>query len=166
LYPAQRQSFEIIAGYYILSYIYPLMLLETNDNDDDIIAEEKIKLEYLVGREKIGSNQLITFLHCPGGSGKSTIIALVQLYSKEYHALLQHDSYNRSIVVTAMTGVAATNIGGETAHSALCLATRTTTNITYDKIELWTNTKLLIIDEISFATNFLIKQMNEILKLL
>jgi hypothetical protein len=112
-----------MAGYYILSYIYPIILLETNDDDGNTIGQDKTKLEYLVGRGKIGSNKLISFLHGPGGSGKSAIISLLQLYCKEYYVLLQHETYNRSIVVPAMTGVAAAIIGGETVH------TRTTTNI-------------------------------------
>ena len=49
-----------------------------------------------------------------------------------------------------MTGVAATIIGGETAHSALHLFHK---SISPDKIELWNNTKILIIDEKSFASN-------------
>jgi hypothetical protein len=104
-------------GYYILSYIYPMIHLETNTDDDNIVAEEKAKLDFLVGHDKIRSDQLICFLHGPGGSGKSNIIALLQLYSNEYHILLSHETYNRSINLTAVTGVAATIIFGETAHS-------------------------------------------------
>lgn len=115
--------------------------------------------------EKIQSEQLICFLHGPGGSGKSTIISLLQCYSKEYHILLENESYNRSIVITAMTGVAATIIGGETSHSALCL-NQIKTRVDHDKVELWTNTKLVVIDEISFATNKIVKKMNEKLRLL
>ena len=75
---------------------------------------------------------------------------MLQCYSKHYHQLLDHQTHNRSLMLTAMTGVAATIISGETAHSALHLFHK---SISPDKIELWTNTKILIIDEKSFASN-------------
>ena len=54
----------------------------------------------------------------------------------------------RTIVVTALSGVAATLILGETTHSALYLNHKT---ITPEHIESWQTVRLLIIDEISFA---------------
>ena len=55
-----------------------------------------------------------------------------------------------TIVVTAMTGVAATLIYGETTHGALSLNRKC--EIGPEQIELWANTHLLIIDEISFVS--------------
>ena len=54
---------------------------------------------------------------------------------------------SRTIVITALSGVAATLILGETTHSALYLNHKTTP----EHIELWQTVRLLIIDEISFA---------------
>ena len=55
-----------------------------------------------------------------------------------------------TIRVTALTGVAATDVLGETIHSAAHLMKKFE-NITRDDIEKWKGrTKLLIIDEISF----------------
>lgn len=64
---------------------------------------------------------------------------------------------SRSIVVTAMTGVAATHICGETTHSSLYLNQKRT--IDGEQVELWEETRLLIIDEISFASKFNFKKM-------
>ena len=147
----QKRAFEIITGYYILSYINTIPYFDEDDETDRAILEEKQKLELLVGYSKIKSEQLICFLHGPAGSGKSTIIALLQSYSQKYHKLLKYESYNRAIILTAMTGVAATLIGGETTHSALHLKANNK-YIDHNVIESWTNTKLLIIDEISFAS--------------
>ena len=118
---SQKRAFEVITGYYILSYINSIPNLQEDDIIDKVLLEEKHRLQQLVGYSKIKSDQLICFLHGSAGSGKSTIIALLQSYSQKYHELLSFQSYNRAIVVTAMTGVAATLIGGETVHSALHL---------------------------------------------
>jgi hypothetical protein len=54
------------------------------------------------------------------------------------------------IVVTALTGVAATLINGETLHSAAKFCNK---KITTDHISKWKNTWLVIINKISFATS-------------
>ena len=56
----------------------------------------------------------------------------------------------RMIVVTAMTGVAATIIQGETTHGELYLNQQK--ELEPEQIELWEDAKLLIIDKISFAS--------------
>jgi ribose 1,5-bisphosphokinase PhnN len=65
---------------------------------------------------------LLCFLHGPGGCGKSTVIDLVIEYAREYCGYFSNYEFTkRTIVVTAMTGVAATILLGETTHSALYL---------------------------------------------
>ena len=83
----------------------------------------------------MGTNQLILFLHGPGGSGKSTVIDLVLAYAKEYCKMYKNNSFtSQTIVITALSGVAATLILGETTHSALYLNNK---QITPEQIELW-----------------------------
>ena len=64
-----------------------------------------------------------------------------------------------TIVVTAMTGVAATLICGETTHSVLFLNQKH--EIEPEQIELWADTHLLIIDEISFASKSNFQMMHK-----
>jgi hypothetical protein len=54
------------------------------------------------------------------------------------------------IIVTAMSGVAATLLMGETMHSAVYL--NQMTDIKAEQLDAWRDTHLLIVDEISFAT--------------
>ena len=78
------------------------------------------------------------------------MIELVLLYAQEYCLYLPNVMFSRNtIVVTAMTGVTATLICGETTHGALFLNKKY--KIEPEQIELWADTHLLIIDEISFA---------------
>lgn len=97
------------------------------------------------------SDQLICLLHGPGGSGKTAVNDLLMEYAREYCSYLDHFEFtSRTIVVTAMTGVAATILMGETTHSAVYLNQKRP--IEAEQVELWQSTRLLIIDEISFAS--------------
>ena len=106
------------------------------------------------------TEQLICCLHGPAGSGKSTVIELVLLYEQEYCSYLPNVMfYHSTIVVTTMTGVAATLICGETTHGALFLNQKH--EIEPEQIELWVDTHLLIIDEISFASKTSFQMMHK-----
>ena len=65
---------------------------------------------------------------------------------------------HNTVVVAAMTGVTATLICGETMHGALFINKKC--EIEPEQIELWADTHLLIIDEISFASNSNFKMMH------
>jgi hypothetical protein len=72
-------------------------------------------------------------------------------YAREYCALLDNYEFNsRTIVVTAMTGVAATILLGEMTHLAVYLNQQKP--IQTEQVELYESTRLLIIDGISFAS--------------
>ena len=115
--------------------------------------KEKKRLQALAGSQNraSGSDQLICFLHGPGGSGKTTVIDLVVKYAAEYCGYLENFEFTpRTILVTAMTGVAATILLGETTHAAVYLNQKRP--LEAEQIEVWKETRLLIIDEISFAS--------------
>jgi PIF1-like helicase len=91
-------------------------------------------------------------LHGPAGSGKSTVLEIIRTYAKAFCDFISPHLYDKKvIVITAMTGVAATMIQGETTHSALYLNQKK--RFEADQIETWEATKLVIIDEISFASS-------------
>ena len=93
-----------------------------------IFVNEKTRLEQLVETHRMNSNQLILFLHGPGGSGKSTVIDLILAYAEEYCKMYKNFAVtSRTFVITALSGVAATLILGETTHSALYLNHKTIT---------------------------------------
>ena len=62
------------------------------------------------------------------------------------------------IVVTTLTGVAATLINGGTIHSAAKFCNK---KIKVEHIDKWKNTQLVIVDEISFATSADLQKLNE-----
>lgn len=122
----QRRAFEVIAGSFVLTFF-------SDASQDDSFGRgfrsryqpffsEKIRLERLVEQQKRGDDQLICLLHGPGGSGKTTVIDLVMEYAREYCDYMEDFQFtSRTIVITAMTGVAATILLGETTHSAVYL---------------------------------------------
>ena len=89
-------------------------------------------------------------MHGPGGSGKSTVINLVNAYAREYCELLGHAFTERTIIICAMSGVAATLLHGETAHSAIGL-NRDEKGLKKLK-GAWKDARLVVIDECSFCS--------------
>jgi PIF1-like helicase/Helitron helicase-like domain at N-terminus len=105
--------------------------------------EEMKKLHKLA---RLGhSISLRMFLDGAGGSGKSRVVGELLKYAQNFTSNLNLTFDMRTIVVTAMSGVAATSIGGETLHSAAAFNRK----IAEDDVS-WANARLLIIDEVSF----------------
>ena len=146
----QRRAFEIFVGTFVLSFYDDTATEVGQSTARTLFKKEHKRLKRLVEVSKRGS-QLVCLLHGPGGCGKTTVIDLVVAYSKEYCSYMDNFTFDaRTIVVTAMTGVAATLLLGETTHRALYLNQRRP--IDAEQICVWQGTRLLIIDEISFAS--------------
>ena len=64
---------------------------------------------------------LIAFVHGPGGAGKSTVIDLVILYCSEYCDNLKYPFTSQTIVVTTLTGIATMLLKGQTTYKAVYL---------------------------------------------
>ena len=125
------------------------MTTHHNQSRPKFVRERKLLCQ--LSKLSNDTEQLICCLHGPAGSGKSTVIELVLLYAQEYCSYLPNVMFCcNTTVVTAMTGVAATLICGETMHGALLLNQKC--EIEPEQIELWADTCLLIIDEISFVS--------------
>ena len=151
----QRRAFKVITASFVLTYFKDAgknnEQMTSHDNQSRTKFARERKLLCQLAELRNDTVQLICCLYGPAGSGKSTVIELVLLYAKEYCSYLPNVIFGcNTIVVTAMTGVAATLICGETTHGALFLNQKC--EIETEQIELWADTCLLIIDEISFAS--------------
>ena len=149
----QMKAFTIIMSKFLLTFhdTFP----ENDENISDLAKEELKKkrqeLEELCAMGNVndrGKNQLIVILHGPGGSGKSAVIELVCACAKKYCQNLNCHFDDNTIVVAAMSGVAATQLNGQTAHSKIGIGGNS--KISGEQIEEWRNARLLTIDEMSF----------------
>jgi hypothetical protein len=84
----------------------------------------------------------------------------VSEYAKEYCGFLEvpFTTTSRTIVVTAMSGVAATLLLQGITHSALGLNQK---EIRPEQVTAWEETRLVLIDEISFASKYEIQEINK-----
>ncbi|KMZ58815.1 hypothetical protein ZOSMA_7390G00010, partial [Zostera marina] len=158
---SQRRAFEVFTATFILTFHNDFDMSDTLNMDPtqtEAIKKEGEKLRLLSDVDSRGK-QLICLLHGPGGSGKTTVVDLFIMYCREFSDYIPNFIFTpRTIVITAMSGVAATLLMGETTHKALHLNTKR--NLNPEDIELWTETRMVIIDEISFASADDFKNMN------
>ena len=149
----QQRAFEVIVSMFVLTFHREA---EGNEGHDDVgtqvpqnratYVKLRNALKSMAGMQK--QDQLIMFLTGAGGSGKTRVINAVMAYAKGFCKELHYMFDKRMIVVTALSGVAATLLNGETLHSAAKLNCK---SISIDHIQEWKPSRLLIIDEISFA---------------
>ena len=99
------------------------------------------------------------FLSGAGGTGKSRVINGMRHYCKLFCNELGVEFTKHTIVVTAVTGSAAVTIHGETMHSAcgLCCKKKMGDD------EIWNNTIMVVVDEISFITKQDFELLNKVL---
>ena len=155
----QQLAFQIVTAAYVLTYYKdaetfdPTQSFEVNSKHHERspqtrhdFKEEKKKLLKLSRLRK--DTPLRMFLDGPGGSGKSRIVREVLKYAKDYTTRLSVSFDMRNIVVTAMSGVAAVSIGGETLHSAAAFNRKIS-----DDDNSWDNVRLLVVDEVSFMSS-------------
>ena len=155
----QRRAFEVITGSFVLTFFSDARIAQATHGVGVPFQQAKKMLAKLVEKQRRKSDQLICLLHGPGGSGKSTVIDLVMDYAKEYCSYMDNYEFTaRTIVVTALTGVAATILLGETTHAAVYLNQKR--QMEPDQVELWEDTRLLIIDEVSFAGKNIFQRLN------
>ena len=148
----QKRAFQCIVAAFILTFFDAA---DGPQGNDDVTMSEvsnfrtfKQNLLKLKGDRK---SQLVCLMHGPGGSGKSTVINLTKAYAHEYCDLIGYPFSSRTMVITAMSGVAATLLHGETTHSALGLNKKNMKGETTMQKQ-WKQAKMVIIDEISFAS--------------
>ena len=166
----QQLAFQIGTAAYVLTYFEDAVEVDTSflrkEGGGSIrgqmrhdFIEEKAKLKNLA---RLSTNPALRmFLDGAGGSGKSRVISELLKYAQEFTLKLNLKFDMRTIIVTAMSGVAATSIGGETFHSAAAFNRK----IAEDDMS-WANARLLIIDEISFMNVKACERLDENLRVL
>ncbi|PUU75364.1 P-loop containing nucleoside triphosphate hydrolase protein [Tuber borchii] len=118
--------------------------------DAESMPEPEYNLDEEQGRAlgyvKQGHN---VFLTGEAGTGKSYALRCIIKYLKHKYS---GEKGNRCVGITAPTGVAAHNIAGQTLHSwaGIRLGDGTIDNYSKDP-ELWRETKVLVVDEISMT---------------
>ena len=158
----QQRAFEVITSIFVLTFHDEA---ERNENTTGITLEPRSRHNYIKLRRQLKSlagirnhDQLVMFLSGAGGSGKTEVINSVLAYAKGFCKEIEYVFDKRMIVVTAMSGVAATLINGETVHSAAHLNCK---KITVEHQKEWANARMIIVDEISFASSSDIFNLHE-----
>ena len=160
----QQRAFEVITAAFLLTFYDESPEHQTDATDSAGATRAKHRKMKRAPLRLRGCNNecnLMCLLHGPGGSGKSTVINAVKAYAANYCKQLGHKFTSRTIIVTAMSGVAATLLNGETTHSVLGL-NRDSAQV--EEAEDWKDARLLIIDEVSFASHNDFVKMHEHLK--
>jgi ATP-dependent DNA helicase PIF1 len=105
-----------------------------------------------------GQEQLFLFLTGPAGSGKSTAIRVAEQFCYELCVAVGVMRSDATFLFTAYTGSVASLIGGVTISKAAYLNLQRQLN--KDDINEWKGVRILIIDEISFMSNSILKKLN------
>ena len=148
----QRRAFEVLTAAFLLTFYEerPEDAADATHQGNNRSKYRKAKRGPLKLRGTRDERNLLCLLHRPGGSGKSAVVNAVISHAQDHCKELDHPFTNRTITVTAMSGVAATLLNGETAHSVLCLNWKNVEEHP-ELLQDWADTRLLIIDECSFA---------------
>jgi hypothetical protein len=160
----QQRAFEVIISTFIMTFHDEAeQNIDTTGTMEPYNRHHYVQLQNQLKRLAGIRNdrQLILFLTGAGGSGKTEVINSVLAYAKGFCMEMEYIFDKRLIVVTAMSGVAATLINGETIHSAAHL---NCDKITIEHQREWANTRMLIVDEISFASASDILKLHEKLR--
>lgn len=152
----QQHAFEVLCATVILTFVDDSIKGEL---DNDLIRELHKSREALsdLSRESCrGEKPLRLFLTGPAGAGKSTILSALISYIQQFCTNIGL-IYDKNVIrLTALTGAAATEIKGQTTHKECKLSSKS--KINEQDIREWLNTRLIVVDEISFGgyTNFLL----------
>lgn len=126
------ETFEVLISAFLLTFYDETPEAKSDATTDyrslSTYRKSKNALKQLRGCTGEKEFNLVCLLHGPGGSGKSTVINTVKAYAANYCEGLGHSYTSRTIIVTAMSGVTANLLNGETTHSVLGLNRDTVQN--------------------------------------
>ena len=126
---------------------------DTATNIEDIIKRLKARG---------GQEQMLMFLTGPAGSGKSTAVMVAQHFCYEFCLAVGAMWSDTTFLFTAYTGAAASLLGGVTISSAAFINQRKP--LSQEDRNEWQDVRILIIDEISFMSDSVLKELDKKLK--
>ena len=131
------------------AYLQQTMEIPTTTDAKDVI--EKLKA-------RGGRDQLLMFLTGPAGSGKSTAIKVAQQFCYEFCIAVGIMWSDKTFIFTAYTGSAASLFGGVTISKAAFLNQRK--QLSVDDRNEWQDVRIVVIDEVSFMSDTILKTLD------
>ena len=148
----QQTAFEILTATCVLSYVEDSMVRAKDPEVLKNLYESKLELLDLSQFEARKGTPLRMFITGPAGAGKSSILDCLTDYMQKFCQSIGCVFDSGVIRLSALTGSAATGIKGTTLHKECKIGLgKSNPKVTADDISKWKNTRLLVIDEISFA---------------
>ena len=164
--PVQYVAYKTVCSSFLLNLINEgwenrMNSLSTTFADTDVDCKEKDTISQKL-LDLGAKEQLLMFITGPAGSGKSTALEVAQHFCFEFCRTVGEHWDKSTFLFTAITGSAASLFGGVTLHSAAFLNTNFR-NITGNMMRKWEHVKMLIVDEISMASDQTMKKLNDVL---
>jgi hypothetical protein len=135
------------------AYLQQTMKIATTADVNDVIKELKARG---------GRDQLLMFLTGPAGSGKSTSMKVAQHFCYEFCIAVGVMWSDKTFIFTAYTGSAASLFGGVTISKAAFLNQRK--QLSVDDRNEWQDVQIVVIDEVSFMSDTILKTLDRKLK--
>ncbi len=135
------------------AYLQQCMEIAATADVNDVI--KKIKA-------RGGHDQLLMFLTGPGGSGKSTAIKVAQQFCYAFCIAVGVMWSDKMFIFTAYTGSAASLFGGVTISKAAFL--NQCKQLSVDDRNEWQDVRIVVIDEVSFRSDTILKTLDRKLK--
>ena len=164
----QQKAFQIATASFILTYyddaqnVHPSAYRDHCPNPAQLRHDFNLERRKLQNLTRLQLNEpLRMFLDGPGGAGKSRVLTELLAYALQYTTNLNLKFDMRTIIVSAISGVAAVSVGGETTHKVAYL-----NKAIPDNDVTWANARLLIIDEVSFMSTHEVETLDEKLRTL
>ncbi len=106
-----------------------------------------------------GQEQSLMFLTGPAGSGKSTAMRVAEQFCYEFCIAVGVMWCDRTFLFTAYTGSAASLIGGVSTISKAAYINQNK-QLSADDLNEWKDVRILVIDEVSFMSDSILKTLN------
>jgi hypothetical protein len=134
-------------------YLQQTMEIATTADVNDVIKNLKARG---------GHDQPLMFLTGPAGLGKNTPMKIAQQFCYEFCIALGVMWSDKTFIFTAYTGLAASLFGGVTISKAAFLNQRK--QLSVDDRNEWQDVRIVVIDEVSFMSDTILKTLDKKLK--